>query len=454
MKNMFFYSVCLLGFVLAGQVFAAGTVYLPTVAYRDGGNTKIEYAYDSYGHVTSEKHYLTGGSGLELAETILRGYHRLPNGEFVVIKDERINVNDPNGGAKMAASYDSKGMQLSYKYEYGDIISDWTEAIVNAQGIRTGWKVYNPDTGQLETSSDFTFNGRGQVTQTSWEDGEEGTYTYTYTWGNELSELISARLSIDNNEVAVFSNIVPVKNLEYFNAYTLDPLGGSDSDYNVNYVWEDYKLHSLFVDMDVLYNGQTGAYKCTIDDVKGEWTKTLTIGGEEVEKTVLEKLPNGGWSETETASADFSNIKEWVETREYNEYGALTRYYLKNDMYDEEDTYSHEYIYERTYDAQGRPTATTCNVNGQLFYVETYDAWTNISAGIHTPEVVAPLTVYPAITTGVVFIENPENEAVSVYTVSGAQLFNVRSQNIDLSGCQNGLYLVKVGNRMAKVIKK
>ncbi len=446
MKRMFTYTVCLFCSLFVGQMFAAEK-NLPTVAYRNGDSQKIEYTYDSYGHVTSEKIHIKINDVYELSQAVFLEYHQLPNGEFVKIKEEWFNYlavyNDIIKPIyRMTSSYDSKGMELSCKYEDIGGVQDWREAILNSQGIRIGLKEFNEETRELEISSNCAFDSKGRATK------YDGT---TYTWGEDENELLSAYFDNTMN----VTNIVPVKNLEYFNPYSLYPLGGGYDDYSnvassLQFVWEDYRTHQMYADMDLAIGKMSGQYKCTItNDV---WIKKVTLGDLIISDEVLTLLPNGGWKYVETDDAGDTG----TTIREYDEHGLLTRYYDAGFWYnvdDEKEPYINEEIYAREYDAKGRLTKTTRTYNGELEYVETYTSWTGDGSGTDAP-VAATSSVYPTVTTGVVYIENPENEPVGVYTMSDALLFNVYSQSIDLSDYPNGMYFIKVGNNAVKVIKK
>lgn len=436
---MFVYTVCLICSLLVGQVFAAGRA-LPTVAYRNDGAEKFEYIYDSYGHIMSEKLYSKVDDSYELSQTTLFEYQQLPNGEFMKTKEECFDNLNAILIFRMTYSYDSKGMELSFKFEESlGGIRDWREAIVNAQGIRIGLKELNEDTGQLETSPYYAFDSKGRITQAR---------GVIYTWGESLNEL----LSVNMENGITFTNIVPVKNLEYFNPYSLFPLDSGDEDssssFGGQFAWVDYRMHEMFANIDISMGELTGKYECTItDDV---WTKKATVGDLVMEETVFTLLPNGGWEEVYTD--ENGDIDTTI--REYDAHGFLTRDYSTGIRYNSDDEpvpYTYEIIYVREYDTQGRLTKTTKTLNGSLEYVDIYDSWT--SSGINTP-IVTVLSIYPTVTKGVVYIENPENEVVCVYAISGTQLFNVYSQSIDLSNYPNGLYFIKVGNRTAKIIKK
>lgn len=460
MKKMFFYTVCLICSVSTGQVFATDPGHLPTVVYRNYGNdwqsdTKFELVYDNNGRITSAKEYRLENAGYQLWNTRLFEYHRLPNGEFAKTKDEISFFEDNlmSNSTRTTSAYDNKGMQLFEQTEsYNSDTQIWEllsgiRATVNPAGIRTGIEEYDSSTGQWISGAPntFTFDGKGRVTRVTDDSG----MVMSYEWGDGLNDLFRAARSQEGISMTL-SNFVPLKNMEYFDAYDLAPIfgfGDDDSDWPfgelVPYVWDDYTLHLPLSDMDVNYSGMTGTYNWTIDNAAGEWTQILTLAGQEIDKRALKQLANGGWIETYTSRGSKDII-----SKEYDEYGALIRNYSS---YDETgySTYEHEIIYAREYDTQGRPTKTTKTVNGSVEYIETYET----GSGTKRSEITT-LSVYPTVTTGIVHIENPENDVVDVYNISGTRLLNVRSKSIDFSGYSNGLYFIKAGNRTAKVVKK
>jgi hypothetical protein len=85
-------------------------------------------------------------------------------------------------------------------------------------------------------------------------------------------------------------------------------------------------------------------------------------------------------------------------------------------------------------------------------FIETYDAWTGWT-DITTPAV-PRLEVYPTVTSGLIYIDNPANETVRLYNASGLQLLEVCAQSIDMSAYPKGLYILVTGNGTAKIIKK
>ncbi|MDR1729340.1 MAG: T9SS type A sorting domain-containing protein [Prevotellaceae bacterium] len=473
MKKILLSTVFLICSVLAVQ---AAEMYLPTVAYRGGDfggyGQKFEYAYDSYGHITSEKAY-NGYRDLdewELWHTTTRAYQQLSNGEFILISE--ITADD-YAVSEMTAAYDSKGMQLLYKKvttysNNSSVIEHWQEAVVDVNGIRTGLKVW--DGSALVLSPEFTFDSKGRVTkQVHDEIDDNGDFTRTYTWGDGEKDLLAMKMgnAAVGDDFISYTNIEPVKNLEYFNPYHLNifensnDFGGSSKvSSSNNYLYFSWDLdnyaytHGIFFNADGKVLGYPGKVQCTITD--NVWTRITTADGMEgeFEKDVLTKLPNGGWESA--GSYEFGNFQN-KERREYDEYGLLTRTY---NGYDEVGYGSGEYEqrYERVYDALGRLTKTTVTYysNGELTgtTVETYTEWTNTSpTGINTPAA-EPLTVYPTITDGIVHIGNPDGETVTVYNVSGAKALEARTQSIDLSAYPKGVYFLTAGNRIAKVIRK
>ncbi len=401
MKKIFFNTVFLICSILAGQVLAA-ELALPTVAYRNISGDygwKYEYAYDSYGHITSVKTYQghLDADDWELQSTTTTIYQQLANGEFVVISEV---TADDYSTKEMTASYDSKGMLLLEKivFTYPDNsswIERWWEAVVDGNGIRTGLKVWNGFA--LVLSPEFTFDSKGRVTkQVHDEIDDDRDFTRTYTWGDGEKDLQAMKMGNDIlGDVFVYTNMEPVKNFEYFNPYLLNifensnNIGGSSSDSNSHnnlllFSWDldnYYTTHRIFYNADGSFFGNPGKIECTITD--NEWTMTTTADGYgEYQKEVFTKLPNGGWENA--GSYEFGDYKD-KERREYDEHGLLTRTYY----WGEEAGYGsdeNENRYEREYDAQGRLTKTTWTsyYDGELgsSMVETYTGWTNVNTSV------------------------------------------------------------------------
>jgi uncharacterized repeat protein (TIGR02543 family) len=65
------------------------------------------------------------------------------------------------------------------------------------------------------------------------------------------------------------------------------------------------------------------------------------------------------------------------------------------------------------------------------------------------------LQPYPNPTSGIVYIDNPDGEEAEVYTIDGALLLRSKAATIiDLSKYAGGAYIIKVGNKAAKVVKE
>ncbi|GHU96622.1 hypothetical protein FACS1894156_7910 [Bacteroidia bacterium] len=64
------------------------------------------------------------------------------------------------------------------------------------------------------------------------------------------------------------------------------------------------------------------------------------------------------------------------------------------------------------------------------------------------------LTLYPNPTTGLVHVDNARGAEILLYSLSGELLQRTRESTVDLSAYPNGAYLIKAGNKTAKVVKK
>jgi hypothetical protein len=65
------------------------------------------------------------------------------------------------------------------------------------------------------------------------------------------------------------------------------------------------------------------------------------------------------------------------------------------------------------------------------------------------------LLAYPNPTSGVVYIDNPDGAEAEVYTIDGTLLLRSKAATIiDLSKYAGGTYIIKVGNKAAKVVKE
>lgn len=121
------------------------------------------------------------------------------------------------------------------------------------------------------------------------------------------------------------------------------------------------------------------------------------------------------------------------------------------------------------------PAQNTANPGTYMFTheVTTVDGCNNmvvllldvrIDAGVEDRNPIKNFKIYPNPTSDYVFIETDYDwagighEQVSVYDINGkllqSQAFNESRKRIDLTGYPAGFYLVKLGNRIGKVIKK
>jgi hypothetical protein len=77
----------------------------------------------------------------------------------------------------------------------------------------------------------------------------------------------------------------------------------------------------------------------------------------------------------------------------------------------------------------------------------------------------ASLQPYPNPTSGVVYIDNPDGEEVEVYNVTGALVMSVETRHaaslqssgsatIDISHLPAGVYIIRIGGKTAKVVKR
>ena len=66
------------------------------------------------------------------------------------------------------------------------------------------------------------------------------------------------------------------------------------------------------------------------------------------------------------------------------------------------------------------------------------------------------LVVYPNPTNGVVYIETSSDiaPALKLYNLQGEQILETKSNEVDLSAFDKGVYLLQVNGEMVKVVKK
>lgn len=81
----------------------------------------------------------------------------------------------------------------------------------------------------------------------------------------------------------------------------------------------------------------------------------------------------------------------------------------------------------------------------------------NVDVGEETStkkEQLLPLNVYPNPTTGLVYVENEKAREIRVYNLSGDLMLQTHQSTIDISGYPSGIYIVRVENRVARIIKQ
>ncbi len=454
----------------------ASVKYLPTVvnrtmpSYRDPEiqrHCKYEFKYDEYGNITELKQYNDDSGSLKLSDTYKYEYFRLPNGRFVKTRQE-------NSYQRYTAAYDNKGMMLFEKYEYYSdgawIVSNWIESVLT-NGIRTGIRKYNTETGTMENNSVFTFDDKGRVKSSTVHDELEGhIYSSTYTW-DDNDKLIAFTEGYDN-DIATYSNVQYVLNCQYINPYGLEPITQSDrdsetSDYPSIYFnsWEE-DLNPILISADITYKGLTGKMTSTVNQDGTEMTNTAVLDGRTYHKTVMTITKNGGETtyNTQAQSLDDNGSKEEVDIQTYmsNQYGDLIMesnegFYLNEDG--TTNSYDRKTMYERQYNAQGQLTQTVSrDKDGKVNYSDVCSDWTAMATSTNDAKLES-LSVYPNPVQDGFYINNLGNQSaiLYIYDMQGRILLHkmvVENEYIDISSLSQGVYFVKVNDKMAKLLKK
>ncbi|MDR2139951.1 MAG: T9SS type A sorting domain-containing protein [Tannerella sp.] len=443
MKKKVFYAMMVCALLAAGQAQADDRVYLPTTVFRESAydyRQKFEYAYDEFGHIVSEK-WSTDVAGTYVPDReFIRAYHRLPNGEFVPTMEENADKSVSGMKERYSAAYDDRGMELWNQYEH-EVSGEWKvyarrEAVLNANGIRTAIRTLNAETGEMETIPAYTFDDRGRTTQVTDSYGK----TYTFTWNDK--DLLTG---FSGPEEGTFHNVVIVVNEEYFNPYALDPLLERNKPAGGGYAWNDYTLHEWLFSAD----GDRMTVRATVDKARGETTQTVSAEGVEMIKIVYKTGANGSYSITRT---EYGEEGTYTDEREriYDEHGALIKEY--NEESDTGNGYHREdvWIYERTYDAEGRPLQTVCIHNGETTYTETYEAWAGVMpTGMEEMPVLPDIEVYPNPVADAVVIDGaPEGSTLAVFELSGRLVYRQTNvggrQTVSVASWPKGMYLVTV----------
>lgn len=102
-----------------------------------------------------------------------------------------------------------------------------------------------------------------------------------------------------------------------------------------------------------------------------------------------------------------------------------------------------------TTDTNGVTTATWVEMSGMNRLYANYIVKTSIRSAEEES-----IAVFPNPTDGMVTVVAPEGEKVTLYDAMGRVLLVTRDRRIDLGGLRSGLYLLRCGNEIFKVIKK
>lgn len=458
---------------------ATQQVARPTTVYREYSSQnkeKYECEYDAYGHITSLISYGWDGSDYAIQYSIVREYHQLPNGEFVVTKEE----SEYGSGEyiyrkqRYTSAYDSKGMNLWSQSETFDLsTSEWeVESRIEARlenGIRTAI-LYNG-----EVDNRYTFDSKGRITRCdeNYYDGTSSSISYTWNDNDRLVEVNESGTG-DNNDDGLpdesytytYSNIQIVYNERYFDPYSLSPL---DSDYDSdavglgdyiswgNFSVDDYTLHKVYYNIDAALEGGM--------EIQAQMRTTVYEGGNRIVQTVT--LLEAEIAQTETTYVldgygSYRILEEYlspVEEEEYersvtyNEYGEPVRRYVA--WTEGEEITGSESIYDRERDDLKRPIKTIYSYEsfGQSTYTEsweeTYDAWTtvNLPSGIGETSLSA-VSVYPNLVEENIFLSGISGKATVVLSGINGQILLRRNmaggEAISVSHLPAGMYLVSI----------
>jgi hypothetical protein len=459
------YLVVVFCALFAGQILA-DNVYLPTVIYRDAGSLKVEFIYNNDGYIISGKLYKQVGENNDyiLQHTELYDFHKLSNGEFVQTKMERESY-------RTTSAYDSRDMLLWQQSEYLDgstwVLGGRTEAVLNDNGIRTGVRKKNWDTGQMEIVPGYTFDNQGRLVRSEFLSGENGDvpYLYTATWGS--GKVYTGHSYSSGAESIVYQNIVAVHNEEYFNPYDLvgsseDFFAGGAFNILLQPAYTDYEMHHVFYNEEMVYAGTTYVQQIVKDDANNEISEIIKLGATEIAKTVYKQLANGGWSKTEYEMG----VVTFQTTKEYDSHGLLIREYRIGT--DDGGKFEYETTYVIEYDTQGRPTkCTKTRTETETGYAhvegETYTEWVvKGSTGIESIAT-SSLSVYPNPATDYIVIDNIfAGTDITISDVSGRTVYKQTAagnkETLSVASLAKGIYLLtlQTGNNksVGKIIKK
>ncbi|MCL2073894.1 MAG: T9SS type A sorting domain-containing protein [Marinilabiliaceae bacterium] len=318
--------------------------------------------------------------------------------------------------------------------------------------------------------------------------GQINTYRSNYVW-NDSDALIGFSIQMERDGVVEFGyefkNITVVLNGEYYNPYDLYPSDtGIPTIYrsgDAPYAWEDHRTLQLLynADIEIVGFGELSIIATVSPDGK-ERIETLYQNGIALENRIFTIGNNGSWTELETGGGFMFDYRDCL--REYNVHGAMIREYDYSEY--PSSTYLSEDLYDREYNSAGYPTKTSYtyrweyeNEDGlegdEWGWEETYTAWIDVS--ITDNGIVSNLVVYPNPTSGQFSVFSFQLSDVGAYNIRHIEILDIAGRTvyrepctvnrepctenratveIDISHLPAGIYFVKVGNEMAKLVKK
>jgi hypothetical protein len=176
-----------------------------------------------------------------------------------------------------------------------------------------------------------------------------------------------------------------------------------------------------------------GSYAGEVDNVRSFLTARLDWVDKKLNyASTLNFDANGGTVSQDSKSIFYGKAVGTLPTPTYNNYtfsGWNTERNGSGDTYTE---------------------ATIYNIFGNT---TLYAQWGSTSISIEASDSLPPV-LYPNPTTGIVHIDNTNGAEILLYGIFGELLHHTRDNRIDMSNYPNAVYLIKVGNKTTKVVKK